>query len=269
MTRVAAAAALVAMAAAQAQTNSEIRAKKVVDDAIAALGGDRFLKMEDRVESGRAYSFYHESLSGLSIATIYTRYLTVAPDKTGDELAVRERQAFGKNEELGFVLFREDGGWEVTFRGAKELPQDRIERYRDTTLRNIFYILRIRRGEPGLIFESRGVDVIENQPVEVVDITDSKNRVVTAYFHQSTKLPVRQSFVWRDPQTHERNEEVTRFARYQNVSGVQWPHQITRERNGDRVYQIFSESVRINRDLSDSAFAVPNGPATRVNVRKR
>lgn len=269
MRRTAILALLPVIAAGQVQTNSEIRAKKVIDAAIAALGGDKFLKMEDRVESGRAYSFYHESLSGLSIATIYTRYFTVAEGKTGDDLAVRERQAFGKNEELGFVLFREDGGWEVSFRGAKELPQDRIERYRDTTLRNIFYILRIRMGEPGLIFESKGVDVIENQPVEVVDITDSKNRVVTAYFHQSTKLPVRQSFVWRDPQTHERNEEVTRFARYQNVGAVQWPHQITRERNGDRVYQIFSDSVSINRDLTDSAFAVPTGPATRVNVRKK
>ncbi len=34
--------------------------------------------MEDRVENGRAYSFYNDRLSGLSIAKIYTRYVTVA-----------------------------------------------------------------------------------------------------------------------------------------------------------------------------------------------
>ncbi|HEY7337561.1 MAG TPA: hypothetical protein VH639_21900 [Bryobacteraceae bacterium] len=253
----------------QTQSKSEIRAKKVIDDAVAALGGDKFLKMEDRIESGNAYSFYHESLSGLSIATIYTRYLTPPEGKTGEQLAVREREAFGKNEELGFTLFREDGGWEVTFRGAKDVAKDRLERYRDTTLRNIFYILRIRLHEPGLIFESKGADVIENQPVEIVDITDSQNRVVTVYFHPTIKLPVRQSFVWRDPQTHERNEEVTRFARYQDSGGVQWPHQITRERNGDRIYQIFADSVSINRDLTDNIFAVPTGPSTRVNLKKK
>src|SRR5215472_4255925 len=219
---------LPAFAAAQGDSNA--KAKKIIDDAVTALGGDKFLNMEDRIESGRAYSFYRENLSGLSIATIYTRYLTVADGKTGEDLGVRERQAFGKNEDSGYVLFREDGGWEVTFRGAREVTKDRLERYRDTTLRNIFYILRIRLSEPGLSFEYKGFDVVENQPVEIVDIVDSQNRAVTAYFHQSTKLPVRQVFYWRDPKTKDRNEEVTRFARYQETSGVQWPHQITRER---------------------------------------
>jgi hypothetical protein len=252
-----------------AAQNSSDKAKKIVDDAVTALGGDKFLSMEDRIESGRAYSFYRESLAGLSVATIYTRYLTVAEGKTGEELGVRERQAFGKSEDSGYVLFREDGGWDVTFRGAREVPKDRLDRYRDSTLRNIFYILRMRLSEPGLAFDYKGFDVVENQPVEIVDIIDSQNRSVTVYFHRSTKMPLRQMLVWRDPQTRERNEEVTRFARYQESSGVQWPHQITRERNGERTYQIFSESVVINRDLTDSIFAVPSGPATKTNVKKK
>ncbi len=246
-------------------SQSEIRGKQVIDAAIAALGGSKFLKMEDRVESGRAYSFYREQLSGLSIAKIYTRYLnSVPPDRTGEDLAVRERQGFGKNEEYGYVLFREEGGWEVTFRGPRELAKDRLERYRDTTLRNIFYILRVRLHEPGMIFEYKGSDVVENLPVDIVDIADAQNRVVTAYFDPTTKLPVRQFIDWRDPDTRERNEEITRFARYREVNGIQWPHQITRERNGEKVYQIFAESVTFNNDLTDDLFAVPTGPATRV-----
>src|SRR5215475_11656487 len=78
---------------------SDAKAKKIIDDAIDALGGQKFLTMEDRIESGRAYSFYREQLSGLSIAKIYTRYLTVAEGKTGQELGVREKQAFGKGED--------------------------------------------------------------------------------------------------------------------------------------------------------------------------
>jgi hypothetical protein len=252
------------IASAQTPTASEVRGKKVVDDAIAALGGDKFLNMEDRIEAGRAYSFYRDELSGLSIAKIYTRYLTVAAGKPGEELGVRERQVFGKNEEYGYVLFREEGGWEVNFRGPKELEKDRLERYRDSTLRNIFYIFRIRLHEPGLTFESKGADVVENQPVEIVDIIDSQNRAVTVYFHPTTKLPVRQVFYWRDSKTKERNEELSRFARYREVGGIQWPQQITRERNGEKVYQIFADSVTINQDLTDNVFAVPTGPATKV-----
>ncbi len=237
--------------------SSDARAKKIIDDAVQALGGDKFLTMEDRVESGRAYSFYREQLSGLSIAKIYTRYITIAEGKTGEDLGVREKQAFGKAEDSG-VLFREDSAWEFTYRGARIMEPDRIARYQDSTLRNIFYILRQRLHEPGMIFESRGSDVMLNVPVEIVDITDSENRLITVYFHQSTKLPVKQTWSWRDPATKERNDEVTTFNRYRDTGGgVQWPYQIERQRNKEKVYEIFSESVTVNQNLSDSTFVSP------------
>jgi hypothetical protein len=252
--------ATMALSVANAQ-GIEARGKKVIDDAIEALGGQKFLTMQDRIEKGRAYSFFHDQLSGLSVAKIYTRYIAVPPDRTGIDLGIQERQAFGKKEDY-FVLFRQEGAWEVTFRGTKDLEKDRIQRYRDTTLNNLFYILRERLHEPGLIFESHGSDVIENQPVDVVDITDSQNRVVHVYFHQITKLPVQQSWVWRDPETKERQEEVTRFSRYRAVDGIQWPHQMRRERNGEKTYEIFSELVTMNQGLADELFAVP-GPDTK------
>src|ERR1700692_2717119 len=195
---------LIAASALASAQDAEARGKKVVDDAIAALGGQKFLTMQDRIEKGRAYSFFHDQISGLSIAKIYTRYIYVAPDRTGIDLGLQEREAFGKNEDY-YVLFRQEGAWEVTFRGPKELEKDRVQRYRDTTLNNILYILRLRLHEPGIIFESRGSDVIENQPVDVVDITDSQNRVVRVYFHQTTKLPVRQLYVWQNPETKQRD----------------------------------------------------------------
>jgi hypothetical protein len=252
---------LVAASALASGQSMEARGRKIVDDAIATLGGQKFLTMQDRIETGRAYSFFHDQLSGLSVAKIYTRYIPVAPDRTGIDLGVQERQAFGKKEDY-YVLFRQEGAWEVTFRGPKELEKDRIQRYHDTTLNNFFYILRQRLHEPGLIFESRGSDVIENLPVEAVDITDSQNRVVRVYFHQTTKLPVRQSWVWRDPETKERDEEVTRFSRYRQTNGIMWPQQMHRERNGEKTYEIFAESVTVNQGLPDELFAVP-GPDTR------
>jgi hypothetical protein len=261
---------LCAAASLPAQTPAEKRGKELIDQAVEALGGRKFLSMEDRIESGRAYSFYHEQLSGLSIARIYTRYVTVAEGKTGSELGLREREAFGKNEDSA-ALFIESGGWDISWRGAKELPAERFDRYRDSTLRNILYILRVRLKEPGMIFESRGTDVFENQPVEVVDVTDSENRLVTVYLHASTKLPVRQIYARRDPKTRERDDEVTVFSRYRETGGVQWPHQIRRERNGEKIYEIFSETVTINQDLTDNIFSPPapgSAPPTKA-VRKK
>jgi hypothetical protein len=252
-------------AALHAQTfPSDPRAKKAIDDAVAALGGERFLTMQDRVESGRAYSFYRNQISGLSIATIYTEYFAVPPDRTGKDLGVREREVFGKTEEYGYTLLRENGAWEVTYKGPRELEEDRVTRYQRTTLNDILYILRMRLDEPGMIFDWKGSDVVENQPVNIVDITDSENRTVTVCFGQTSKLPVRQTMVWRDPKTRDRNEEITRYALYREQGGVQWPQQITRDRNGEKIYQIFSDFVLINPGLPDSVFAVPAGPATKT-----
>jgi len=223
----------------------EQRGKRVIDDCLQALGGDRYLKMENRVESGRVYSFYREKLTGLSIAKIYTSYDSGVAD-TAHDLAQHERDNYGKKEDYG-VLFTGKEAWDITYRGARPLPEDRFARYKETTLRDIFYIIRIRLREPGWFLESKGSDVIENRPVEIVDLTDADNRTTTVYFDQITKLPVRQLFFRRDPVTKDKDEEVTHFTKYRDVGdGIQWPFAIERDRNGEKIYEIFSDSVEVN-----------------------
>lgn len=243
---------------ARAET-SEQRAKRVIDDCVQALGGDRFLSMQNRVESGRAYSFYRNNISGLSIATIYTRYDSGVTDTTHN-LAQHERDNFDKKQDYG-TLFTHEEAFDVSYRGARPLPADRFARYKATTLRDIFYILRVRLHEPGWIFESKGADVVENRPVEIVDLTDSDNLTTTVYFDQITNLPVREVFYDRDQYTKDRDEEVTHFTKYLDTGdGVQWPFAIERDRNGEKIYEIFSTSVRINDPkVSDVLFALPSG----------
>ena len=228
------------------------RGHRVVQEALAALGGPQYLAMEDRVEHGRAYSFYREQIEGLSIATIYTRYLANEPGK----VSVRERQNFGKDEKYG-VLFNESGAWEITFRGARPLDPLRTQTYRDGTLRNVFYILRERLKEPGMEFFSRGGDLYDNRPVEIVDITDSDGLTVTVYFSQLDKLPVRQVFKRRNQQYKDFDTEESLFGNYHNVSGVKWPLSIRRFRNGEKIFELYSDSVQINRNLTDEKFTLP------------
>lgn len=240
-----------------AQQNKQTKGKQVVDAAVAALGGQKFLTMRDRVETGRVYSFYRERLSGASQARIYTRYLTRPEPPQISFFGQRERQSFGKdNKEEYAVLFTEDKAYSINFRGARPLPADSEERYRDSTRRNILYILRQRLGEPGMIIEYEGADVAENQPVEMVTVTDSDNYAVKVFFNSTTHLPVKQEYVRRDAKTRDRFEEVTRFSKYRDVNGVQWPFQMQRERNGEKTFEIFSESVQINTGLTDEQFAL-------------
>ena len=238
--------------AAAAETARE-RGKRVVYEALEAVGGKAYLAMEDRVEAGRAYSFFNGRLTGLTVAHIYTRYLAPVPG----QISVRERQNYSKNESYG-VLFNEEGGWEVTFQGARPVAPTRLAQYRDTTLRNIFYILRQRLDEPKMEFYSQGADRFENQPVEIVDITGEDGNTVTVYFSQLSKLPIRQVFRRRNPQDNLFDTEETFFGRYRDQGGgVKWPENIRRLRNGEKIFEMYSETVQINKSLKDDLFTLP------------
>jgi len=157
------------------------------------------------------------------------------------------------------VLFGEGDAYEMSYRGAQPLSTERFDRYRDSTLHDIFYILRQRRGEPGMLVESKGFDVLDNRPVDIVDITDSANQTTTVYIDQTTHLPTRQVFHRRNPVTKDQDEEVTVFTKYRDVGGVQWPFTIQRNRNGEKVYQMFSDSVKIDQSLPSDLFQLPSG----------
>src|SRR3982751_4739707 len=131
-----------------------------MNEALAAVGGQNFVDMKDRTETGRAYSFYREQLTGLSIAHIFTRYYPPQPGK----VALRERQTFGKKED-SIVLLDETAGYQLTYRGAKPLPKERYDRFTESTLRNVLYTLHSRMNEPGMIFDYKGSDIFENVPV--------------------------------------------------------------------------------------------------------
>jgi hypothetical protein len=242
--------------AAPAAESPAERGKRVVYEALQALGGDAFLHMNDRVENGRAYSFYRDQISGLSVARVYTRYLAPAPGVP----EVRERESFSRKpdaKEESAVLLTENGAWDISFRGARPLDDTRYATYKDSTLRNILYILRQRLKEPELSFYSRGSDMFENRPVEIVDITDAANNTTSVYFDQRTKLPSRQMFRRRNEQFKDFDTEVTVFGLYRKVGAIMWPCNIRRERNGDKIYEMFADQVEINKDLTDDLFTLP------------
>jgi hypothetical protein len=108
-----------------------------------------------------------------------------------------------------------------------------------------------------MVFDWVGADIHENLPCNVVDIVDAANRVTRVWFHQSTKLPLKQRWEHRDPRTRVRLEETTIFDKYRDVGGgVMWPFVIRRERNGDRNYEMYADAVSVNQDLGDEMFTL-------------
>ena len=246
---------------ARAETSLQ-RGKRVVDEAVAALGGQAFLNMRNRVETGRIFSSYNDKVSGMAVDALYTTYLPRPDPPEPGFLGVRVRDARGRKPEDivlkkqdDIILYTDGAGYEVTFRGARPLSDAIVNQFKIATLHNIFYILRQRLGEPGLVIDSRGSDFFDNRPVEIVDITDTNNDTVTVYFDQMTKLPARQLYYPRDPIDNSKLEEASLFNKYRDVGGgVMWPFTIRSDRNGEKVLERYLESVEINLDLKDSMF---------------
>lgn len=232
------------------------RGKLVIDKTIDALGGEAFRSMRTRTEIGRAYSFYRDKISGLSIARIYTKYLE--PDgKT--PIYELQKQVLGKKQE-DTVLYTTNEAYDVTYRGAKPLPDDQVKKFRDSALHNIFYILRERLSEPGIEFESAGIDVVENQPVNIVDVYDSENRNIRVWINSDTFLPARQRYYSWDPLINDRHEEVAHFTKYRMVGGgIMWPYETQRDEDGEKASQLLLEQVTVNDPMADSMFELPNG----------
>lgn len=232
------------------------KGKDIIDQAIAALGGDRFLDMRYRVASGRVFSFFRDQLSGYDLAKIYTEYLPQPPAKG---LAIREREVLGKKQDYSY-LFLPDQGWDITYRGARPIDDERWDRYARSTENDVLYILKVRSKESGMQFDYVGSDVYLSTHVEIVDITDAQDRTVRAYFDHDTKLPIRQTFSWLDPQTKYRNDEMADYGKYRDIGGgIMWPFTIERQRNGYKTYQLFANTVEAGEPGPANIFELPAG----------
>jgi hypothetical protein len=247
--------------------NNEQKGKRVVDEAVAAMGGPAYLNMQNRVETGRIYSSYNDKVSGMAADALYTNYLPLPNPPEPGFLGVRVRDARGRKPEDvtgkrqdDVILYIDGTGYEVTFRGARPLSDIVVAQFKVATLHSVFYVLRQRLNEPGIIFESRGADFFENRPMEIVDITDANNDKVTVYFDQLSKLPARQVYYRKDPIDNTKLEEASVFNKYRDVGGgVMWPFAIRRERNGEKIFEAYLESVEINQNFKDSMFTLPQG----------
>jgi hypothetical protein len=242
------------LAALMASTRAE-KGKETLDLVINALGGSNLLNMQNRVETGRAITVYRDQLTGLSHAKIYTEYLrTPGPGKLG----VHERQFFGPKQESS-VLFLDGKGWDISFRGARPLDAEALERYYLSTRHNFFYILRQRLKEPGLTIELTGHEVVENQSSDVLDIYDANNENVTVWVNSYTHLPIRQRWYRREKETGYKYEEITHFTKYRQFNGINWPMDLQRERDGSKIAEVYDDDVKFDQNLKEDIFVLPPG----------
>jgi hypothetical protein len=248
----AASATFICLVGAMAQ-NTPDKGRQIIDRAITALGGDRFLNLKNVVSSGRGYGFFHDELSGLDLQKSVIEYL---PDATKG-LHARQRVLIGKKQDYS-VLYLPDAGYELTFRGVRQVPDEQWAKYERSTRNNFIYIARTRLKEPGLQFDYVSSEIYLSRHVEIIEITDSTDQVVRVYFDHNSGLPVHETYNWFDPAMKAHNDEAIEFDKYRDAGGVMWPFSIERESNGYKVSQFFADKVEVNQALAPSFFDLPS-----------
>lgn len=221
---------------------SAAKAKEILQQVIQGLGGNTYLKLHDSTCTLRLSQFGHSGdLNGFAKIIDYT----IPPYKDRTENLPKRNQ---------ITVLNGDKGWVLDLGGVSEASEVDISQFQDDIRKDIDNILRHRLTEPGMILRYGGPDVVDLKEADWVELVDSENRTIRIAVARSTHLPIRKVVVSRDQNTRTKRDEVEFYSNYHPINGIQTPFQITRERNGIKVYQAFFEGCDYNTNLSDSYF---------------
>jgi hypothetical protein len=245
---------LLAARSGKAQSRQE-KGRQLLEQALEGLGGNKFLAVRNIVHYGRAYAFYRQRIRGLAKITIYQQFTDQKENAEPDWLPVSRREVYTEKGDY-YTLFDHGEGWEITFRGARPLPIERMNRYRASVRHDIFFFLRYRLNEPGMYFYYRGTEVLDNIPTEVVDVTDSESEATTYYLRRSDHLPAQLIYTRRDPKTKIPYEEKVVYSKYREVEGAKVPWNIRREEDGEKTFEMFGRTVEVNPQLDAGIYSL-------------
>lgn len=221
---------------------SAAKAKAILQQAIDALGGPAYLNVHDVTCIGRLSQFGHSGeLNGFGHFIDYAQ----PPFKDRTENLPKRNI---------ISVFNGDKGWELDRGGVSEATITDLATNQEDIKKDIDNILRHRIHEAGMIFRYGGMDVVDYQESDWVELVDSDNRTFRIAIARSTHLPVRKVVDTRNANTRMRNEEIEYYSNYHPIDGIQTPFQITRERNGIKVYQVFFDKYEYNTNVPDSLF---------------
>jgi hypothetical protein len=221
---------------------SSAKAKQILQQAIAGLGGAAYLHVRDITLEARLGQFDHAGqLRG------YEKILDIAQPPFKDRTENLPKR--------NIITVRSgDKGWDLDRGGVSEATITDVATFQEDTKKDIDNILRHRISEPGMIFRYAGLDVVDYQESDWVELVDSDNRTFRIAIARNTHLPVRKVVDTRDANTRMRSEEIEYYSNYHPIDGIETAFQITRERNGTKIYQVFFDKFQYNTGVSDSLF---------------
>jgi hypothetical protein len=241
-------AAFAPLSAAALPQADEDRAGKLVTDAIAALGGDRYLAVEAVATRGVFTPFAH----GRPGAPIEFSDTTVFPDKG--------RTEFGKKKNRVVQANDGDRGWKYDGpRGSlAEQSPDEIRAFQTYVRGNLDNVLRTGWRAEGVRLRYLGrSEFAPRQWVEGVAVEYPEGFRVEIFFNPATKEPAATRY--REGEGGPLVE--SRYHMFIDFNGVKIPRFVDLYRDGVQTARVVTESVDLNPPVAPGFFDQPPSAA--------
>ena len=241
---------------------SAAKARQLLQQVVAALGGQAYLNVRDTQCDGRTAQF---GTAGTLTGFTLFRDLWLLPDKNRVEYFTK-----GEHTIAGFLMGADDllithggamitiysseGGWTLDKAGVSDEPEDVIKSFNDQLKTGMNNMLRKRMNERGVEVQYGGTDLIDLKEAEWIEFYDSDHREMRLGVEKRSHLPLRWVVATRNPDTRERTEMVTTFTQYLLLDGVRSPLSLEFSRNDHKISQTFLSNCKYNADLDPQLF---------------
>lgn len=220
---------------------SQRKAHAALDTMIQALGGSAWVSVRTNRDHVRIASFFQGNSTGEVANAVISRE---DPNKERIEL------------EKGQVvqIFSGSNGWEITYKGKKNLPPEKVEDHMRWQRHSLRKVLNRWMGDPTTVALDEGSEQVDRRTAEKFMLMNANHGTVTLDVDAESHLPLRLSFEWRDPRFHDTNRDAIEFDNYHRIDGIATPFTVTRTHNGEIVQQVFVLRAEYNVDLADNLF---------------
>lgn len=216
------------------------RGRALLDQMIAALGGDAWLHRNTLLLHGHSASFFRgEPNLG---SPEFWEYRQFADATSTPPRQDADRIEFTKKRDI-VQIWTPTNGYEVTYKGNKPLPAEQVEDFLRRHAHSLESIITVWLKQPGLVVLYEGTSSVERRMADKVTLLAANNDAVTIEIDHSTHLPLRRTFEWRNQQFKDHDEDAEQYDDYHVFQGVQTPMAVSRYRNGDLASQRFIVDV--------------------------
>lgn len=225
------------------------KARAALEAMVKALGGDRWLNLQNSYMTGRIAAFYQGKPTGATIQ--FWDWKT--PDHERIDLDEK-----GHDRHRWVQLFDLKQCREVTYKGIEPMKALSGDDPCQSAIRNrehsIEVAVKVWMKNPNTVLMWEGQTLAERQLTDQVTLLNDQNDSITIQMDAETHLPRRRTWYWRDPQYKDRNEEVEEYTDYHTVDGLPMPFSISRQHNGEMTQERYIFKGGYNTQLPPDLF---------------